>query len=183
MAELEKELVGYLIKYGHCSFNYREGKTIIPFNVADTIISEIEGEGLQFRDPRYKAIVECYKLNRGSVPEGEKVPEHFFIEMNNPDASSVAVDILTENENYKQSDIWKKHDIYIDSEEERLGKIIPKSILLYKSKAIELLIEEFNAKLDALDEDDAEYMLVVEKIVQFNVMRKGMAEKIQRNIL
>ena len=74
-------------------------------------------------------------------------------------------------------------DVYIDSEEERLGKIIPKSILLYKSKAIELLIEEYNAKLDGLDEDDTEYMLVVEKIVQFNLMRKGMAEKIQRNIL
>ena len=103
--------------------------------------------------------------------------------MNDPEASSAAVDILTENDNYKQSQIWKNHDIYIDSEEERLGKIIPKSILLYKSKAIELLIEEFGAKLAQMDEEDVEYMSVVEKIAQFNAMRKGMAEKIQRNIL
>ena len=151
--------------------------------MADTIFAEIEGDNLQFRDPRYKAIMECYQLNRGSVPEGERVPEHFFIEMHNPEASSAAVDILTENEHYKQSQIWKDHDIYIDTEEERLGKIIPKSILLYKSKAIEMVIEEFNARLAEMDEDDAEYMSLVEKIAQFNLMRKGMAEKIQRNIL
>ena len=34
-----------------------------------------------------------------------------------------------------------------------------------------------------MDEEDVEYMSVVEKIAQFNAMRKGMAEKIQRNIL
>lgn len=183
MTELEKELAGYLIKYGHCSFNYRDGKVVTPFNVADTIFAEIEGEGLQFRDARYRAIMGCYQANRGSVAEGEKVPEHFFIEMNDPEASSAAVDILTENDNYKQSQIWKEHDIYIDTEEERLGKIIPKSILLYKSKAIEALIEELNKQLADMDEEAAEYMSVVEKIVRFNSMRKEMAEKIQRNIL
>ncbi|MBR3853522.1 MAG: DNA primase, partial [Tidjanibacter sp.] len=151
--------------------------------VADTIFAEIEGEGLQFRDARYRAIMECYQANRGSVAEGEKVPEHFFIEMNDPEASCAAVDILTENDNYKQSQIWKEHDIYIDTEEERLGKIIPKSILLYKSKAIEALIEDLNKKLADMDEEAAEYMSVVEKIALFNSMRKEMAEKIQRNIL
>lgn len=183
MTELEKELAGYLIKYGHRSFNYRDGKVTTPFNVADTIIGDIEGDGLQFRDPRYRAIMECYKSNREAVPEGEKVPEHFFIEMHDPEASSAAVDILTENDNYKQSQIWKNHDIYIDTEEERLGRIIPKSILLYKSKAIEVLIEELNASLDTMDEEDESYMEVVNRINRFNNVRKAMADKIKRNIL
>ncbi|MBQ5807292.1 MAG: DNA primase, partial [Tidjanibacter sp.] len=78
MSELEKELVGFLIKYGHCSLDYRDGRERIHFNVAHTIINDIEGDGVTFLDARYRAILECYKQQRELLPEGEKVPEHFF---------------------------------------------------------------------------------------------------------
>lgn len=183
MTELEKELAGFLIKYGHCSFDYRDGKKRIPFNVAETIINDIEGDGVVFLDGRYRAIMECYKLHRAELPKGEKVPEHHFIEMDNPEASSAAVDILTENDNYKQSQIWKDHDIYIESEEERLGKIIPKTILLYKSKYIEVMIEEKQQLLSELDDESAEYLEVLTQINNLLAVRTKMAEQTARNIL
>ena len=183
MSELEKELVGFLIKYGHCSLDYRDGRERIHFNVAHTIINDIEGDGVTFLDARYRAILECYKQQRELLPEGEKVPEHFFIEMDNPEASSAAVDILTENDNYKQSRIWKDHDIYIESEEERLGRIIPKTILLYKSKYIEVMIEEKQRELAALDDESDEYMDVLTQINNLLAVRTKMAEQTERNIL
>lgn len=183
MSELEKELVGFLIKYGHCSLDYRDGRERIHFNVAHTIINDIEGDGVTFLDSRYRAILECYKQQRELLPEGEKVPEHFFIEMDNPEASSAAVDILTENDNYKQSRIWKDHDIYIESEEERLGRIIPKTILLYKSKYIEVMIEEKQRELAALDDESDEYMDVLTQINNLLAVRTKMAEQTERNIL
>ncbi len=183
MSELEKELVGFLIKYGHCSLDYRDGRERIHFNVAHTIINDIEGDGVTFLDARYRAILECYKQQRELLPEGEKVPEHFFIEMENPEASSAAVDILTENDHYKQSRIWKDHDIYIESEEERLGRIIPKTILLYKSKYIEVMIEEKQRELAALDDESDEYMEVLTQINNLLAVRTKMAEQTERNIL
>ena len=183
MSELEKELVGFLIKYGHCSLDYRDGRERIHFNVAHTIINDIEGDGVTFLDARYRAILECYKQQRELLPEGEKVPEHFFIEMENPEASSAAVDILTENDHYKQSRIWKDHDIYIESEEERLGRIIPKTILLYKSKYIEVMIEEKQRELAALDDESDEYMEVLTQINNLLAVRTKMAELTERNIL
>lgn len=183
MSELEKELVGFLIKYGHCSLDYRDGRERIHFNVAHTIINDIEGDGVTFLDSRYRAILECYKQQRELLPEGEKVPEHFFIEMDNPEASSAAVDILTENDHYKQSRIWKDHDIYIESEEERLGRIIPKTILLYKSKYIEVMIEEKQRELAALDDESDEYMDVLTQINNLLAVRTKMAEQTERNIL
>ena len=183
MSELEKELVGFLIKYGHCSLDYRDGRERIHFNVAHTIINDIEGDGVTFLDSRYRAILECYKQQRELLPEGEKVPEHFFIEMDNPEASSAAVDIFTENDNYKQSRIWKDHDIYIESEEERLGRIIPKTILLYKSKYIEVMIEEKQRELAALDDESDEYMDVLTQINNLLAVRTKMAEQTERNIL
>ena len=183
ISELEKELVGFLIKYGHRSLDYRDGRERIHFNVADTIINDIEGDGVVLLDSRYRAILECYKQQRELLPAGEKVPEHHFIEMDNPEASSAAVDILTENDNYKQSRIWKDHDIYIESEEERLGRIIPKTILLYKSKYIEVMIEEKRRELAALDDESDEYMEVLTQINNLLTVRTNMAEQTERNIL
>lgn len=184
MTELEREITGYLIKYGHLTLDYREGKATTSFNVAETIFGELEEDGVFFQDVRYRALMECYKLHRAEVGAGEKVPEHYFIEIDNPEASSAAVDILTEGDNHKQSSIWKEHDICTESEEERLGKIIPKAIILYKSKAIEAIIANLNERLAGLgDDDDVEVARILEAIAALNAERNKYAHKTARNIL
>lgn len=184
MTELEREIAGYLIKYGHLTLDYREGKTTTSFNVADSIFESLEEDSVYFQDARYRALVECYKAHRAEVPAGEKVPEHYFIELDNPEASSAAVDILTEGDNHKQSSIWREHDIFTGSEEERLGKIIPKAIILYKSKAIEAIIANLNERLAGLgDEEEAEIARILEAIAALNAERNKIAHKTSRNIL
>ncbi len=184
MTELEREIAGYLIKYGHLTLDYREGKATTSFNVAETIIGELEGDGVYFQDARYKAIVECYKMHSAELGVGEKVPEHYFVELDNVEASSAAVDILTEGDYHQQSSIWKEHDICTESEEERLGKIIPKAIILYKSKAIEAIIADLNSRLATLDDDDeAEQARILEAIGMLNAERNKIARKTARNIL
>lgn len=182
--ELEKELVGYLIKYGHRTLNYRQGREMVTYQAADAILSNIEEDvNLTFSDGRYRALVECYKAHRDECAEGEAVPEHYFVELDNPEASSAAVDILTEGDHHKQSQIWKERDIYVDSEEQRVGKNIPRAIMLYKSKVIESLIEEQQRRLDdeELGEEEVERILSIIKAL--NEQRKGIATTISRNIL
>ena len=184
MVELEREIAGYLIKYGHLTLDYREGKSVISFNVAESIFDSLEGDEVYFRDPRYRALVECYKSHIGELGVGVKVPEHYFIELDDPEASSAAVDILTEGDNHKQSSIWKEHDIYIESEEEKLGKIIPKAIILYKSKAIEEIIASLGEKLASLGEDDEEEEArLLLAIAKLNAERNKIAKQTERNIL
>ena len=197
MTELEREIAGYLIKYGHLTLDYREGKMTTSFNVAESIFEALDGDGVYFQDPRYKAIVECYKQQMAELGVGEKVPEHYFIELDNPEASSAAVDILTEGDNHKQSAIWKRRDGVLaeeDAEKERarkfsdemvrLGKVIPKAIILYKSKAIEAIIARLNERLAQLDEDDeAGVAGILESIAKLNAERNKIAHKTDRNIL
>lgn len=198
MTELEREIAGYLIKYGHLTLTYREGKMTVSFNVADSIFDSLDGDDVYFQDPRYRAIVECYRAHRGEVGEGEKVPEHYFIELNNPEASSAAVDILTEGENHRQSAIWRKREGYTDSAEDsekeqarrlqdeliRLGKVIPKAIILYKSKAIEAIISQLNERLASLEEgDDQKEAQILEAIGKLNAERNKIAHQTDRNIL
>lgn len=184
MTELEREITGYLIKYGHLTLDYREGRETVHFNVAESIFDSLEGDEIYFRDERYRALVACYKEHNQELGVGVKVPEHYFIELDNPEASSAAVDILTEGDNHKQSVIWKEHDIASESEEERLGKIIPKAIILYKSKAIEAIISTLNEELAALPEDDdAGLARILEAIAMLNNERNKIAKQIARNIL
>ena len=84
----------------------------------------------------------------------------------------------------KQSAIWKEHDIYFESEEERLGKIIPRAIILYKSKAIEDIIASLGERLASLGEDDEEEEArLLMAIAKLNAERNKIAHKTDRNIL
>ena len=184
MTELEREIAGYLIKYGHQTLDYHEAKRVTSFNVASAIFESLEDDGIYFQDSRYRAIVECYKERRAEFGEGVKIPEHYFLELPNPDASAAAVDILIEGEGHKQSSIWEKYDFGTESEEDRLGKIIPKAILLYKSKAIEVIIDSLSEQLAKLGEDDeVEVARILEAINKLNDERRKIAHKTARNIL
>ena len=184
ITKLEREIAGYLIKYGHLTLEYREGTEQVCFNVAESIFDSLEGDEHYFRDGRYKAIVECYKHRSAELGVGEKVPEHYFIELEDPEASAAAVDILTEGDNHKQSSIWKRYEIGTESEEEKLGRIIPKTIILYKSKVMEAIIASLNEELATLSEDDDEGVArILASIARFNAERNKIAHKTERNIL
>ena len=64
-----------------------------------------------------------------------------------------------------------------------MGRIIPKTILLYKSKYIEVMIEEKQRELAALDDESDEYMDVLTQINNLLAVRTKMAEQTERNIL
>ena len=79
-AELERELIKYLLKYGHTDFEYREGKQFIPLNVAEVIINDLDSNGIVMRNPVYRTIYEDYKKLRA---EGRPIEMSHFI--NHPD--------------------------------------------------------------------------------------------------
>ena len=43
---LEREIVKYLLKYGHCSFDFKEGRTMVACNVAEVIFSELSDDNI-----------------------------------------------------------------------------------------------------------------------------------------
>ena len=97
--------------------------------------------------------------------------------------SNAAVDILTSDTNYVMSELWKRHEIFLDSEEERLSELIPRVVTLYKSKTIEAIIGKLKESLadEALSEE--EQMSIMENIAALNEVRTRIAKKISRLIL
>ncbi len=178
---LERELVKYLLKYGHQSFDYKEGRNMVPCNVAEVIFSELENDGIVFRNPLYAKIMETYRRQWVERGTGVEVPMHFFLNHEDPEVCNLSVDLLTADDNYVPSQLWKRKDIHTESEEEMLAVGVPKAVTLYKSKVVEEIIKKLTAQLPTLPEEEA--LEVLQKIAGYNRVRATIAKKLERAIL
>ena len=179
---LEREIVKYLLKYGHCSFDFKEGRTMVACNVAEVIFAELSDDNIEFRNPVYVKIMNAYRQQWEQLGTGVEVPAHVFLNHIDPEVCNMSVDILTADDNYVLSELWQRKEIHIDSDAEMLAVGVPKAVTLYKSKVIEALIKELQAKLaDELPDDEQKE--IMQRLAAYNQVKKTIANKIGRPIL
>ena len=151
---LEREIVKYLLKYGHCSFDFKEGRTMVACNVAEVIFAELSDDNIEFRNPVYAKIMNVYREQWTQLGTGVEVPAHVFLNHIDPEVCNMSVDILTADDNYVLSELWRRKEIHLETDAEMLAVGVPKAVTLYKSKVVEALIKELQAKLDDELPDD-----------------------------
>lgn len=180
---LERELVRDLLKYGHRSFEFKEGQTMVECNVAEVIFGELDADNLHFIDPLYNQILETYRAEWLRLGVGVEVPHDHFVSHENPDVCNLAVDILMADDNYVPSALWRRKDVHVESEEEMLAVGVPKAVTLYKSKVIDRLIKEEQQKLATGDLSEEEEVDVVLRLSQFNAVKVTISTRLNRLIL
>ena len=180
---LEREIVKYLLKYGHCSFDFKEGRTMVACNVAEVIFSELSDDNIAFRNPFYNKIMAAYREQWAQLGTGVEVPAHVFLNHIDPEVCNMSVDILTSDDNYVASELWRRKEIHIDTDAEMLAVGVPKAVTLYKSKVIEALIKELQGRLGDENISDEEMRDVVQRLTAYNQVKVTIANKIQRLIL
>ena len=180
---LEREIVKYLLKYGHCSFDFKEGRTMVACNVAEVIFSELSDDNIAFRNPVYNKIMAAYREQWAQLGTGVEVPAHVFLNHIDPEVCNMSVDILTSDDNYVASELWRRKEIHIDTDAEMLAVGVPKAVTLYKSKVIEALIKELQGRLGDENISDEEMRDVVQRLTAYNQVKVTIANKIQRLIL
>ena len=160
---LEREIVKYLLKSGHKYFEQKEGKTYVPINVAEYIFNTLDRDKIELQD---KALRELYKTyyelwQRSGV--GEEIPQQHFVNHYLPEVCDVAVDLLTSDDNYVASDLWRRKEVHVESEVELLAAGVPKVIMIYQSKVIDRLIRAQQQRLqeELSDEEEAEVMKIL----------------------
>ena len=94
----------------------------------------------------------------------------------------MSVDILTADDNYVLSELWRRKEIHLETDAEMLAVGVPKAVTLYKSKVVEALIKELQAKLDDELPDD-EQKDIMQRLAAYNQVKKTIANKIGRTIL
>lgn len=180
---LERELCKYLLKCGHCSFDFKEGRNMVACNVAEVIFDELADGDLTFRNPKYDKIRAAYLEQWQQSGVGVEVPARLFTSHEDPEVCDTSVDLLTSEDNYVASELWKRKEVHVESEAEMLAVGVPKAVALYKTKVIEGLIKECRAKLDATGLSDEEEVEIMQRLSALNRAKVTMARKLQRLIL
>lgn len=178
--ELEHELIKYLLKYGTQNFEYTEGKKSTELNVAEVIISNLDQNGITMKNPTFRKIYEEYKSMREAQ---EPIEINHFINHPDPEVCNVVVDLLTYDENYPISKLWKRFDIVVESEQDRLPTALPRAVILYKSKVIDDIIAELYPRLDDPSLSDEEKDEITRQITILNQERKLISKKLERLIV
>lgn len=182
-AALERELVKYLLKYGHCNFEFKEGHTMVPCNVADVIFNELDSDSLTFGDRLCNEILTTYRTQWQVLGTEVEVPAHHFLNHPDPEVCNLAVDILTSDDNYVASELWRRKDVHIESESEMLAVGVPKSVTLYKSKVIEGYISELQGQLGDEELSDDRMKEIMQRLAGLNKAKVTISRKLQRLIL
>lgn len=177
--ELEHELIKYLLKYGTQNFEYTEGKKSTELNVAEVIISNLDQNGITMKDPTFRKIYEEYKSMREAQ---EPIEINHFINHPDPEVCNAVVDLLTYDENYPVSKLWKRFDIVVESEQDRLPTALPRAVILYKSKVIDDIIAELSTRLKNPISDE-ELDEITRQISILNQERKLISKKLERLIV
>ena len=180
---LEREIVKYLLKYGHCSFDFKEGRTMVACNVAEVVFDELGRDNIVFRNPVYAKIMETYREQWERLGTGTEVPAHCFLNHIDPEVCNASVDILTSDDNYVPSQLWRRKEIHVESDAEMLAVGVPKAVTLYKSKVVEEMIKELQAKLGDESLPEEEQVALLQRLSGLNKVKVSIARRLQRLIL
>lgn len=180
---LEGELVKYLLKFGHCNFDLKEGRNMVSCNVAEVIFADLDADGLQFQNPVYNEILKTYRTEWERLGRGVEVPARFFVNHPNPEVCKTAVDVLSSDDNYVPSQIWSRKEIHVESEAEMLSAGVPRAVALYKSKVIARFVQELDERLRDENLPEEEQIDILQKLSKLNSAKVLLARKLDRLIL
>lgn len=182
---LEAELLKYLLKYGHCNFELKEGKNFVSCNVAEVIFADLDVDGIRFANPIFEELLSTYRTQWELLGSQQEVPSHYFVNHINPEVCKVAVDLLSVDDNYVASSIWSRMEIHVESDMEMLSTGVPRAITLYKSKVVDRMISELNDRLCQGGEglSDEESVDILQRLSRLNKVRVALSKKLDRLIL
>ena len=94
---------------------------MVACNVAEVIFSELSDDNIAFRNPVYNKIMAAYREQWAQLGTGVEVPAHVFLNHIDPEVCNMSVDILTSDDNYVASELWRRKEIHIDTDAEMLA--------------------------------------------------------------
>jgi DNA primase len=117
-------------------------KVKIPVMVADYIVHDIRRDELQFENPVFASIFEEYRAGC----DQDQVPERsYFLGHEEKEIAYAAVDLIFTP--YELSENWLKHNVYTDTEEQRLIVRLDYALLSFKARKIDRMIQELQKQL------------------------------------
>ena len=142
----EREIIYFLLKFGNNPLKLFSDKNL-DITVSQYIIREIQNDELQFTNLVYKAVFEDVKA---IIESDKKISERVFTFHDNKEIQDLAVDIVTSK--YELSKVWKRKESYIELPGENLGVEVPKALLLYKLKVVDMALDDIRKQISEAEQ-------------------------------
>ena len=178
LAPCEKEILRFILENGCTellfdvdSRFYVKGETI---NVAEFIDSAFAEDSAEFFNEPYRKVYEEYFRMYDEGLSQQQIQSRLLNSMD-PVVSEVAKDLLIE----KHQITVKNYESSLTAESTRLVQFVPKSLMVYQGKKVEIILKELTAKLVAtVDEDEQEELL--KQISEYNKARTRLNNELGR---
>lgn len=180
---LETELIKYLLLSGHKDYHTLSGKDIVSVNVATEIIDNVDKDGITFQNKDVQELYNTYRKYWLEKGVGKEIDTLLFTQHSNPNVCEKASDIIASDSNYVPSEIWRKKDVHIESDEELLSVGVKKVLMLYRSKIIDKLIAEQNAMLNNEELGEEEHNECLKEITKLNRIKNALSRESKRVVI
>jgi len=149
--EQEKLLVRFLLQYGNERLyeiqDEHAGQEYI--SVAEYVINEILNDELEFRNLLFRKVFE--EVNN-FIQTGEVIELKHFVNHEDPNVSQLAVDLLSSP--YSLSKVHSRKGASVETEDMLLKKNVPKALVEYKRKILEIAQREKEEQIRKIQETD-----------------------------
>lgn len=174
----EHALIRAFINFGNVEL-FMDEKSI---SVANYIVNEIRGDALEFQHPVYLKI---FKIISDLVDRKMKVDTNSFVNSEDSDITSVAVEMMTSSYDDQMSALWSKNDVKLETEEMKLKDIIPELVTSFKNrKLLDLLAETQEEIRGAQERNDNESIeLLVQKFQILNQLKMNISKELGDRII
>lgn len=173
----EKELLGFILEDGCTTleFNadskyYVEGEVV---NVAEFIDGSLAADDTVFANTRYAKVYDLYFQMYDEGLTQQQICQRLLNSMDE-EVSSVAKELLIE----KYHLTVKKYEQSLTAASTRLVQYVPKSLMAYQCRRIELLIKAKTKELETASQDELEALLA--EITSLNKMRTMLNNELGR---
>ena len=177
LAPCEKEILGFILEYGfeELKFDvdsryYLDGQSSTVAEFIDDTLAEDDAE---FANSAYRLVYEEYFRMYDEGVEADKIRNRLLNSVD-PVVSSVARDILIEKYEITVANYMSS----LTSLTTRLVQFVPKSLLVYNIRKVELDLESLTARIMTADESEHEDILL--QIQECNKMRNRLNNELGR---
>jgi DNA primase len=159
----EKLLVRFLLQYGNERLyeiqDEHAGNEYI--SVAEYVVNEILNDELEFKNLLYRQIFE--EVNN-MIQKGEVIEIKHFVHHENPSISQLAVDLLSSP--YSLSKVHSRKGAMVETEDMLLKKNVPKALIEYKRKILEVAQREKEGQIREVQQDNHDDLEIVNPLMQ-----------------
>jgi DNA primase len=172
---LEYEIVRLMLNYGNHTLMADENG--VRPTVAKYIINELNEDELQFSNHQY---LEIYNEIISEIEKNGEINKEYFINHKNSETRKITVEMLFQP--YELSEIWKRHDALIETEDMKLNAIVPETIIAYKNVYV---VQELKRIAQQLSEtkDDQEINDLMERSMKMKEIHRIIQKRLGDRII